>query len=271
MLSTTTVFRNASRKACNSIISERVGYLKTSRLLAPSSKKMFTTTMRKCRTQNSLTESSSFQARFPIPEPLPALALAYDYEDSWDDADSDSLSSQGSSSSSSTAFPRKDFSTAQQAVNSQFRRDVTYRTSATTGRGPSSSSSNSNTPYSPPLSSAETSKGIHSRKSGGGGSGGRHRCPKCGTHVTFRHDDFEANTFYCATCSGWFVANPNTISGTTDGDKVDDSPYDEFLAKNGETRKPEDPLILMHHVSRNGSPFSRVGNNNNLMFFSFDS
>jgi hypothetical protein len=268
------VFRNASRKACNSIISERVGYLKTSRLLAPSSKKMFTTTMRKCRTRNSLTESSSFQARSPIPEPLPALALAYDYEDysPWDDDSDSSLSSRDSSSSSSAA---------QHAVNSQFRRDVTDRranvtqisTSATTGRGSSPSSSNSNTPYSPPLSSGETSKASPSRKSGGGGSGGRHRCPKCGTHVTFRHNDFEANAFYCATCSGWFVANPNTITGnTTDGDKVDDSPYEEFLNKNGETpRKPEDPLILMHHVSRNGSPFSRVGNNNNLTFFSFDS
>jgi len=45
---------------------------------------------------------------------------------------------------------------------------------------------------------------------GGGGGSGKHKCPKCGMNVTFKHSDFEENTFYCATCSGWFlVANSN--------------------------------------------------------------
>ena len=52
---------------------------------------------------------------------------------------------------------------------------------------------------------------------GSGGGGGRHRCPKCGTSVTFRHGEFEENTFYCATCSGWFLITPNTIEGSNGG------------------------------------------------------
>jgi hypothetical protein len=36
----------------------------------------------------------------------------------------------------------------------------------------------------------------------------RNKCPKCGNLVTFRHGDFDANTFYCAACSGWFAVSP---------------------------------------------------------------
>lgn len=51
---------------------------------------------------------------------------------------------------------------------------------------------------------------------GGGGTGnGKHKCPKCGMSVTFQHTDFEDNTFYCATCSGWFlVKNAKEDEGT---------------------------------------------------------
>ena len=108
-----------------------------------------------------------------------------------------------------------------------------------TGRGPSSS-----TPYPPPSSVVSAKAGV-SRKAGGGG-GGRHRCPKCGTTVTFRCD-YEDNTFYCASCSGWFVVNPSTIHAS-ENDKPDGSPYEEFMAKNG-PRKVSDPEILMRHVS----------------------
>jgi hypothetical protein len=75
--------------------------------------------------------------------------------------------------------------------------------------------------------------------------------PKCGTHVTFRHGDFEENTFYCAACSGWFTISPALIhtadqAGNDDGGgrldvhnhPSDDShesprpnPYDELLEK----------------------------------------
>mmetsp|Transcript_23843 Transcript_23843/g.33462 ORF Transcript_23843/g.33462 Transcript_23843/m.33462 type:complete len:725 (-) Transcript_23843:419-2593(-) len=61
-------------------------------------------------------------------------------------------------------------------------------------------------------SSTPHNQSIRNMGSGGGGGGnnGRYRCPKCGTHVTFRHGDYEENTFYCATCSGWFLITPST-------------------------------------------------------------
>lgn len=35
---------------------------------------------------------------------------------------------------------------------------------------------------------------------------------QCGTYVTFRHGDFEENTYYCAACSAWFAtAVPATM------------------------------------------------------------
>jgi len=59
---------------------------------------------------------------------------------------------------------------------------------------------------------------------GGGGSGG-HRCPKCGAHVTFQSsassnssssnkNALQSNCFYCASCSGWFLIQPNLVDGT---------------------------------------------------------
>ena len=64
---------------------------------------------------------------------------------------------------------------------------------------------------------------------GGGGSGsGGHRCPKCGAHVTFQSSStststssstnnknaLQSNCFYCASCSGWFLIQPNLVDGT---------------------------------------------------------
>jgi ATP-dependent protease Clp ATPase subunit len=57
--------------------------------------------------------------------------------------------------------------------------------------------------------------------------------------VTFRHGDFNENTFYCAACSGWFVINPNTI--ITDKNKSFDD--DELTRKHA-----EDPQVLMQHI-----------------------
>jgi hypothetical protein len=171
-------------------------------------------------------------------EPQPMLAVAYDYyDDDFEEEDDDAAQIIGNTSSD------PHFS-AQHAV----KHDVTSRrigmplssaSDGSTGRGPSSS-----TPY-PPPSSMISQKAGASRKVGGGGSG-RHRCPKCGTTVTFRCD-YEDNTFYCASCSGWFVVNPNTVHANEDG-KPDGSPYEEFMAKNG-PRKASDPEILMRHVS----------------------
>lgn len=102
-----------------------------------------------------------------------------------------------------------------------------------------------NTTTATSASSTFEGKTLPLRKSGSGGGSGRHVCPKCGTDVTFRSDDFEKNTYYCATCSGWFLLDPNK-----DGKR--DPTYEEFMAKNGRTGAPQkqtqDPQILMHHV-----------------------
>lgn len=73
---------------------------------------------------------------------------------------------------------------------------TTTSSNATTNIAPTN---NSNKPSS-------TSKG------GGGSKDGRIKCPKCGQHVLFQHADFEENTFYCATCSSWFLVTPSSDS-----------------------------------------------------------
>ena len=102
-------------------------------------------------------------------EPMPALALAHDYnyDDSGNDSQEDMTSQIGSMHPKST-----------QKLNTLSPNARHYSASLGSGGG-----------------------------SGGtkGGSGGRHKCPKCGMTVTFKHTDFEENTFYCASCSGWFL------------------------------------------------------------------
>lgn len=115
--------------------------------------------------------------------------------------------------------------------------------------------------YPPPSRHNHSQTASYHRKSGGGGGGdgtGRHRCPKCGTTVTFR-SDLEDNTFYCASCSGWFVANPNNIEAghNKNNNNGGESGYEEFLAKNSGQKKVtfagnnggNNNEILMRHVS----------------------
>jgi hypothetical protein len=80
-------------------------------------------------------------------------------------------------------------------------------------------------------------KSLPVKKSGGGGTngGGRHTCPKCGTAVTFRHGDFDANTFYCATCSGWFLIDQNSMAN--------------IINNGSDSKQEQDEQILMRHVS----------------------
>lgn len=145
--------------------------------------------------------------------PQPALAIAYDYEGTEDLPEHDDVPSMTPTRSAGFSGPRP----------------------------PASSSS----PYPPP--SEFDAKTLPSRKSGGNGGGGRHRCPKCGTFVTFRHGEFDENTFYCAHCSGWFVVSPNTtITG-------DDSSYEDLMEKQmiRHKNKPDDPPVIMRHIPEN--------------------
>ena len=75
-------------------------------------------------------------------------------------------------------------------------------------------------------------------KGAGGGGSGRYRCPKCGTYVTFRHINFEENTFYCATCSGWFLVTPNS--------NAVDSGFQQKESMKGENKEQ---LMAFVHVS----------------------
>lgn len=61
--------------------------------------------------------------------------------------------------------------------------------------------------------------------------------------VTFRHSDFDENSYYCAACGGWFLAPPPVVAGK-----------DEFMNGNGGTSK--DPEILMQHIPDHASSAS---------------
>lgn len=90
-------------------------------------------------------------------------------------------------------------------------------------------------------------------KSTGGGNG-RYRCPKCGTFVTFRHINFEENTFYCATCSGWFMVTPSTSTVSEEFQSVTVHPIQ------GDKRHEKQLLAYLHtpgEGEKNDSKFSR--------------
>jgi len=230
------MFRSASRGART--LSEHLGRKRVANLRLNHRGTASGTASRSFGTQQNDDVFSTLSGKASFAqEPQPLAAVAYAYDDDFED-DTTSHEVQIGNTSSDQHL------SAQHAVK---KYDVTSRrigiplssaSDGATGRGPSSS-----TPY-PPPSSMMSSKPGASRKVGGGG-GGRHRCPKCGTTVTFRCD-YEDNTFYCASCSGWFVVNPNTIHANDDG-KPDGSPYEEFMAKNL-PRKVSDPEILMRHV-----------------------
>jgi len=97
------------------------------------------------------------------------------------------------------------------------------------------------------------------RSSGGGGVGGgngggtgRYRCPKCGTHVTFRHGDFEENTFYCATCSGWFLVTPTTAASNSSSNSEE-----HFVPQSNGMDGSKRSDILMEHIPENGTSRTR--------------
>ena len=164
-------------------------------------------------------------------EPLAAVAYADHFED-------------GCSDEKSSCTLEGDRNLALHTANHDVRSSALGPTWASGSGGPTGRSPSSSTPY-PPPSSMVMSKGAPPLKAGGGG-GGRHRCPTCGNTVTFRCD-YEENNFYCASCSGWFVINPNKNMGTEDG-KPDGTMYEASLSKDG-SRTLSDPEILMRHVS----------------------
>jgi len=103
---------------------------------------------------------------------------------------------------------------------------------------------------------------------GFGGGGGRQKCPKCGTFVTFCHVEFEENTFYCAACSGWFLISQenrsvetDTNPGTTSSSLGNMSELDgtNSTQKKRQNYTPSSPQILMEHIPERGQMGSTGG------------
>jgi ATP-dependent Clp protease ATP-binding subunit ClpX len=85
----------------------------------------------------------------------------------------------------------------------------------------------------------------------------RHRCPKCGTFVTFRHGDFDENTFYCAACSGWFVVNPGTtITGTDANTNANANTHSNEMDR---AKRLIDTPVLMQHIPENPKVYAANG------------
>lgn len=169
-------------------------------------------------------------------QPLPAVAFE---TDSWED-DEESRSEE---CLSGLAHSKRSPEMRSVSSQSPMSRLGSNAASPSAGRPPSreiesasnmrSGSTPASSPYPPPSG----------RKMGNNnGGGGRHRCPKCGTFVTFRHTDFDENTFYCAACSGWFVVSPGVPMTASDHDEKETGAY---------TDKPKthaDPNFVMQHI-----------------------
>ena len=160
---------------------------------------------------------------FARPEPIPLPAVAYDY-DFYDGDDDDDGDSDGAITNSST-FLHKGLASKTTDVTAAITTTWDPASLLSTGSG-NGTGTTTNKPYPPPSSSSSPTASLHgngkpmtsTRKVGGGGGGttgggggGRHRCPKCGTYTIFSHNEF-GNSFYCATCSGWFTA-AETLEG----------------------------------------------------------
>jgi hypothetical protein len=88
-------------------------------------------------------------------------------------------------------------------------------TSATTSGYTPYTSKFTTTPSNASTTSTTGKPSSSTNTKGGGGGGsrdGRIKCPRCGQNVLFQHADFEENTFYCATCSSWFLVTPSSSS-----------------------------------------------------------
>ncbi|KAL3942361.1 MAG: hypothetical protein SGBAC_003427 [Bacillariaceae sp.] len=169
------------------------------------------------------------------PVPLPAIAYDYDYDD-------DDYELEQDTSNSATNFAS--LSSDSKSKTPRLLHTLEPESSAlVTGGGKAGPPTMAN-PYPAPSSIGAKTAGPIRKVGGGGGSGSNLRpdCPKCGATVTFRCD-FEESTYYCASCSGWFLANPSTIIGSDGKMHEGGSVYDEFIARTGGGTKQPDMLM----------------------------
>lgn len=141
-----------------------------------------------------------------IPQPLPAVAYAYDYD--WYNEDENDNTLVGGNK-------RQENGKGPLNLEGIRPHDVV-------GMGPRNPPGK---PYAPPSGGNNNGQPIQQTrgKSSNGGGGGRHKCPKCGTYTIFSHNEF-GNSFYCATCSGWFTA-AETLEGDDNMIKTGDRGY----------------------------------------------
>lgn len=234
------MLRSASRKTkCFAQISAKTIGRGSHRCVAKSRVSSFVELSGKA---DEISKFGSSERDFPskwISQPLPAVA--YD----WDDDVNDTDSHEGDTAAILTT---KGGLTSQEVIQnfSKTEGDVTRHgalISAVGGRGPPSPGPSK--PYPAPSTAGRNGKPISRKSGGGGGGGGRHRCPKCGTYTIFSHNEF-GNSFYCATCSGWFTA-AETLEGDNNLVKVrkdSASTYEDFL----DDKRKEDHNVLMKHV-----------------------
>ena len=180
----------------------------------------------------NLYSSSCSSTSSRLPTPLPAVA--YDtniWEDSYEDDDDDNDEAAFTSRNSVHDF-----------TSPHCGRPPSREWDANMNTGTASAGS----PYPPPSAGRKTG-GTYNGS--GGGGGGRHRCPKCGTYVTFRHTDFEENTFYCAACSGWFVVSPSAPMTATDQPHRHRGENQEMggFTDKSKSQNP-DPNLVMQHI-----------------------
>ena len=246
---------------------------------------------------------STSTPKHPDPEPLAAVAYDYDDDDGTDHSsdtinplttqDETKISSPGVTSavksdvnyvisrrnSNSNCAVKKIVSRENQSLSNNASSSLSssskfnpilesiHRASATSttynnGGGNGDGNITINAPY-PPPSDLEGEVGKTFSKGGGRGGGGRYRCPKCGTFVTFKCD-FEDNTFYCASCAGWFAGTrpidtkqvPSLQQHRNQQSRENEPIYEEYVAKDTRNSRKKgsrdtgiEQEIIMRHVS----------------------
>ena len=230
-----------------------------------------TTTTTSAAAQQTNDGGRSFYHNYP--QPMPAVAYDTDYFESCHDDETEGYDD------ASGEYPQHTYSASTATASARHYGKKNGSSSPVTGY-------HAHGTYPPPSRHVHSQAASYHRKSGGGGGGGgtgRHRCPKCGTTVTFR-SDLEDNTFYCASCSGWFVADPRHVDSNAAGaggygaynnsTNKDGSSYEEFLAKNNNSQPKKgvftnggndnDPEILMRHVSPEKGKTKQSNANTNI-------
>jgi len=227
------MLRNAAKKA-----SAAGGSLSLSRVIAGSHASAISTSpILLSKNFSAFANTSKQSTNISIIEPVPLPAVAYDYDDYYEDDDGLALTEQIESSSA-------DVGNYDVMCSKNIKKPTSLQEippSSVTGRRISA-------PPIPRTSGDElpTTRRSSGGEGGNGGGTGRYRCPKCGTHVTFRHGDFDENTFYCATCSGWFLVTPTSVTSGDHGNNAED-----FVAQSSSIEGPKRPELIMEHIPGN--------------------